>query len=148
MSLPLTYSLFTGNYIDCYFITFRYVYYQDMMTSSNENLIRVTGLLCEEFTVHRWIPFTKASDAELWCFLWSAPRINGWVNKHEAGDLRRHDDHYDITVMKCKDWVAVGINAEILAIKLHINNSSRPWPKWECKMHVWSKQTWEKRELQ
>ena len=24
-----------------------------------------------EFTVHRWIPRTKASDAELWYFLWS-----------------------------------------------------------------------------
>ena len=24
-------------------------------------------------TGHRWTPFTKASDAELWCFLWSAP---------------------------------------------------------------------------
>ena len=22
---------------------------------------------------HRWIPLTKARDAELWCFLWSAP---------------------------------------------------------------------------
>ena len=22
---------------------------------------------------HRWIPLTKASNAELWCFLWSAP---------------------------------------------------------------------------
>ena len=31
-----------------------------------------TGLLCREFTGHRWIPLTKASDAELWCFLWSA----------------------------------------------------------------------------
>ena len=26
-----------------------------------------------ELTGHRWIPLTKASDAELWCFLWSAP---------------------------------------------------------------------------
>ena len=25
-----------------------------------------------EFTGHRWIPRTKANDAELWCFLWSA----------------------------------------------------------------------------
>ena len=33
--------------------------------------IRVTGHLCGEFTGHRWIPRTKASDAELWCFLWS-----------------------------------------------------------------------------
>ena len=40
-----------------------------------------------------WSPvnsLTKASDAELWCFLWSAPWINGWVNNPEAGDLRRH----------------------------------------------------------
>ena len=38
-----------------------------------ENKIRVTGPLWMESTGHRWIPFTKASDAELWCFLWSAP---------------------------------------------------------------------------
>ena len=43
-----------------------------MMTSSNGNIFRVTGPLCGEFTGHRWIPHTKASDAELWCFLWSA----------------------------------------------------------------------------
>ena len=29
--------------------------------------------LCGETTGHRWIPLTKASDAELWYFLWSAP---------------------------------------------------------------------------
>ena len=44
-----------------------------MMTSSNRNLFRVTGPLCGEFTGYRWIPFTKASDTELWCFPWSAP---------------------------------------------------------------------------
>ena len=32
----------------------------------------VTGHLCREFIGHRWIPRTKASDSELWCFLWSA----------------------------------------------------------------------------
>ena len=37
-----------------------------MMTSSNGNIFRVTGPLCGEFTGHRWIPRTKASDAELW----------------------------------------------------------------------------------
>ena len=26
-----------------------------------------------EYTGHWWIPLTKASDMELWCFLWSAP---------------------------------------------------------------------------
>ena len=44
-----------------------------MMTSSNANIFRVTVHLCGEFTGPRWIPHTKASDAELWCLLWSAP---------------------------------------------------------------------------
>ena len=34
---------------------------------------RVTGPLCGESICDRWIPLTKASDAELWYFLWSAP---------------------------------------------------------------------------
>ena len=50
----------------------------------------------ETFTGHRWIPIKKASDAELWCFLRSAPWINGWVNNGEAGDLRRHRSQYDV----------------------------------------------------
>ena len=44
-----------------------------MMTSSNGNIFRVTGHLCEEFTGHRWIPLIKASDAELWCFISYVP---------------------------------------------------------------------------
>ena len=44
-----------------------------VMTSSNGNIFRVTGPLCGEFTGQRWIPRTKASDAELWCPLWSGP---------------------------------------------------------------------------
>ena len=43
-----------------------------MMTSSNGNIFRVTEHLCGEFTGPRLIPHTKASDAELWWFLWSA----------------------------------------------------------------------------
>ena len=44
-----------------------------MMTSSNGNIFRVTGLCEGESTGHRWIPLAKGSDAELWCFHWSAP---------------------------------------------------------------------------
>ena len=44
-----------------------------MMMSSNGNIFRASGHLCGEFTGHRWIPCIKASDMELWCFLWSAP---------------------------------------------------------------------------
>ena len=43
------------------------------MTSSNENIFRVIGPLCGEYTGHRWISLTNAIDADLWCLLWSAP---------------------------------------------------------------------------
>ena len=38
-----------------------------------ETYFRVTSPLWGECTCHGWIPLTKASDAELWCFLWSSP---------------------------------------------------------------------------
>ena len=56
-----------------YFARFDFKTGSFMMTSSNGNIFRVTGHLCGEFTGHRWIPRTKASDAELWWFLWYAP---------------------------------------------------------------------------
>ena len=39
----------------------------------NGNIFRITGPLWGESTGHRWILLTKASDADLWCFLWSVP---------------------------------------------------------------------------
>ena len=83
---------------DCYMEIAPYIPYV-MMTSSNGNIFHVTGHLCGEFTGHRWIALTKASDADLWCFLWSASEINDWVNNREAGDLKCYRAHYDITVM-------------------------------------------------
>ena len=44
-----------------------------MMTLSNGNIFRVTGPLWGEFTGDQWIPLTKASDAGIWCIVWSAP---------------------------------------------------------------------------
>ena len=43
------------------------------MISSDGNIFWVTGPLLGESTGHRWIPLTKASYVELWCFIWSAP---------------------------------------------------------------------------
>ena len=69
-----------------------------MMTSSNGNIFRVTGHLCGEFTgpgeFPTQRPVTRRFDVSLIC-VW----INGWVNNREAGDLRRHRDHYDVNVM-------------------------------------------------
>ena len=44
-----------------------------MMMLSIENFFHITGPLCGKFTSQRWIPLTKASDVELWCFIWSVP---------------------------------------------------------------------------
>ena len=41
-----------------------------MITSSNGNFFCITGLLCGEFTGHWWIPLTKVSCAEFWCFFY------------------------------------------------------------------------------
>ena len=58
------------------------------MRSSNGNFFRVTGPLWGE-------SLTTASNAELWCFLWSCAWTNGW----DVGDLRRRRAHYDVSVM-------------------------------------------------
>ena len=60
----LTYLTYEGPPFWCHVI---------IMTSSNGDIFRGAGPLCGEFTGHRWMPRTKTSDAELWCFLWSAP---------------------------------------------------------------------------
>ena len=39
-----------------------------------------------------------ASEAELWCFLWSAPEPTV-AQTLEVGDLRRHHAHHDVIVM-------------------------------------------------
>ena len=71
-----------------------------IMASSKGNIFRVTGPLCGEFTDHRWIPITKASEAELLMFSLICAWINGWINKRESGDLKRYRTHYDVTVMQ------------------------------------------------
>ena len=70
-----------------------------MMTSSNGNIFRVTCLLWGESTGDRWIPLTKASDAELWCFFMMCAWTNGWSNSRDADELRHHCAHCDVTVI-------------------------------------------------
>ena len=73
-----------------------YVY---TITSSNGNIFRVTGHLCGEFTGDVNYPQKGQWRGALMCSLISA-RINGWVNNREAGDSKRHRDHYDVIIMK------------------------------------------------
>ena len=65
-----------------------------MMTSSNGNIFLVTGWW-GEFTGHRWIPRTKASDAEL-CFFYLRLNVRlskqswGWWFKTPSRPIWRH----------------------------------------------------------
>ena len=70
---------------------------ENMMTSSNGNVFHVAGPLWGESTGHRCIPIKRASDAELFSLIcaWT----NGRANHRDAGDLRRHGAHYDVTIM-------------------------------------------------
>ena len=92
-----------------------------MMTSWNRNIFRVTGPLCGEFTGDQWSFRTKASDADLLCFLWSTPE---WTFEQTAGVLRRHRVHYDATVMmltrNVRQW-----DISILNKLMHFNRSSK-----------------------
>ena len=66
-----------------------------MMTSSNGNIFRVTGLLCGEFTGARWILRTKVSNEELWCFFdlhlnkQLSKQSRGWWFEAPSGSLWR-----------------------------------------------------------
>ena len=71
-----------------------------MMTSSNGNILRVTGHLCGEFTGHRWISPHKGQWCGALMLSLICPWIKVWVNNGEAGDLRRNHTHYKVTVMR------------------------------------------------
>ena len=60
-----------------------------MMTSSNGKIFRVTGLLWGE-------SLTKASDADLWCFLWCEQEAEQTIEMPVILDAMTH---CDVTVM-------------------------------------------------
>ena len=69
-----------------------------MMTSSNGNLFRLTGPLWGKPPVTGGFPhkgqYRGALVFSLFC-AWT----NSWANNREAGDLRRHRAHHDVTVI-------------------------------------------------
>ena len=76
----------------------RTLLYYDIMTSSNENILRVTGICAGNSPVTGDSPH-KGQWRWILIFSLICASINVWVNKHEAGDLRRHRTRYDVIVM-------------------------------------------------
>ena len=73
--------------------------FSSILTSSTFYIFRVSGPLWGESAGHRRIPLTKTSDAELWCFLWSAPDQTVGQTIKKPVILGCHRAHYDVTVM-------------------------------------------------
>ena len=69
--------IISGNFAPCMLTGSALETFTPWWRHQMEKKFRVTGLLCGEFTGDRWIPRTKASDAELWYFLWSLPEQTG-----------------------------------------------------------------------
>ena len=118
------------------------------MTSSYGNIFRVAGPLCGEFIGHRWISHTKASDTELWCFLWSrpAPRVEQTIETpmiwNASRSLWRHcNDNlapiYQISFLRYSwrvvwhppSWALLYIQAEVLPYRKYQNMILAGLPK-------------------
>ena len=77
---------------------------ENMMTSSNGNIFRVTGHLCGDFTGHRWIPAQRPVtqgiavffdlnarlSKQSWGWWFETPSHPLWRHNNEASDLVRH----------------------------------------------------------
>ena len=110
-----------------------------MMTSSNGNIFRNTGHLCQG-------PVNSPDKAQ-WrgaiMFSLNCSWINGWVNNHEAGDLRRHRTHYDVTngivsTDTCSlQWRYVGDTTPLI----NPVNSPHKWPQWGKRFMSWRNYT-------
>ena len=74
---------------------------QDMMTSSNGNIFRVTGPLCRS-PVNSPHKSQWRGAALMFSLIWAW--IHSWVNNRDAGDFRRHRAHYDVIVMIWAPW--------------------------------------------
>ena len=74
-----------------------------MMTSSNENIFRVTGYLCGEFTGHRWFPCTFGVFFDMCLNKWLSKRGWGWWFETPSRPLLRHfNDMIRIIETICK----------------------------------------------
>ena len=99
-----------------------------MMTSSNGNIFRVTDL-CEGNPPLSTGNLTEASDAELWCFLWSAPEQ---TVEHTIETLVIWDS-IALIIMSLL-WISAGC----LCVKVSHQSDPHPVPlshcyTWQCK---------------
>ena len=65
-------------------------------------------------------------------------RINGWVNNHEAGDLRRYRAHYDVTVMHSDNDTMIPVPGYIYMIRITTSHLQHHIYLWTSLCGSWS----------
>ena len=95
-----------------------------MMTSSNGNIFRVTGPLCGEF------PLTKASDAELWCFLFNlrldkrlSKQSRRWWFEAPSSSLWRHCNNFPFFFQNYRNIIIV-VSCIVYHVHIYGSHSS------------------------
>ena len=75
---------------------------QNIMTSSNGNIICITGPLWGESTSHHMDSPHKGQWHRVLMFSLICTWTNGWANNWDSSDLKHHHIHYDVTVMRAR----------------------------------------------
>ena len=104
---------------------FLFSWWRHQMETCSASLAFVRG-------IHRWLrgihwSLLNSPHTDQWrgalMFTLICAWTNGWVNNQDAGDLRRHRTHYDVTVMWCRiviqwsgqSWDLSAFNASLLS---------------------------------
>ena len=107
-----------------------FTYYQWVLWQSHETIFRRNHddvIKWKHFP--RYWPFVRGIHrSPVNCPHKGQWRINGWVNKREAGDLRRHRGHYDVIVM-----TDINLYDEFENLTFKITAA---YPKYPMKFHV------------
>ena len=76
----------------------------------------------------RWIPRTKGQWRGALMFSLICTWINDWVNSREAGDMRRHRGHYDVSVMNAESiFMSWCHDVFVISVSLFISLLIRIW---------------------
>ena len=94
--------------VSCYVILIK-----PMMTSPNGNIFRFTDHMCREFTAPRWIPHTKASDADVFSDLRPNKLLSkqwwGWWFETPSCQLWRHRNAPQLISTVAGDYKVVNV---------------------------------------
>ena len=101
-------ALYNARYVHHTWHTCLSTYCNNMMTSSNGNIFRVTGPLWGG--IHQW---REALMSSLMC-AWTS----GWANRGDAGDFRRHDAYCDVAVEQTEEMLVISDDMMLIVTSL------------------------------